>query len=257
MLSAIETPRGAVQFEGELGRGQSGEVSRATVPAPGSDRGARQRVPVAAKVAVLPGGAHPSVEERSTIDTALLVEALLLVGLKHPHVVGLVTIVVDTTPAMLCKSPALRQPVAGPRAVAARRWRRRSIAAEHCCCPPARPRHAPSGALGHLTHVWDGSVLKKPCWQQYFRVAGADPLPACCSMSMGTTARAAGTELMVNGDLKTFLRACRHDAAPSVAKTEITALMMHQMASRLASAMAFLERCGIVHRDIAVSAAVA
>jgi len=105
-LSAIETPRAAVQFEGELGRGQSGIVARATVPAPGSNRSAQQRVQVAAKVAVMPGGARPSIEERSTIDTALLVEALLLLGLKHPHVVGLVAIVVDRTPAMLCKSPA-------------------------------------------------------------------------------------------------------------------------------------------------------
>ena len=103
-VSALETPRAAVQFGGELGRGQSGVVARATVPAPGSDRSAQQRLPVAAKVATMPGGAKPSLDERSTMDTALLVEGHLLLGLKHPHVVGLVAIVVDTTPAILCKS---------------------------------------------------------------------------------------------------------------------------------------------------------
>ena len=40
---------------------------------------------------------------------------------------------------------------------------------------------------------------------------------------------------------------------PPVAATEITPLIMHQMAARLASAMAFLERRGIIHRDVAVS----
>ena len=138
-VSALETPRASVQFEGELGRGQSGVVARATVPAPGSDRSARQRLPVAAKVATLPGGVKPGLDERSTIDTALLVEGLLLLGLKHPHVVGLVAIVVDTTPVMLCKSPALRHHVAiaGPRAVA----QCLRLPAQHRCgalLPPAR-----------------------------------------------------------------------------------------------------------------------
>ena len=59
------------------------------------------------------------------------------------------------------------------------------------------------------------------------------------------------TELMSNGNLKTFLRDCRPTSL-TLPKAVIGELEMHQMASRLASAMAFLERRGVIHRDIAV-----
>ena len=158
-LAAIETPRAAVALEGELGRGQSGVVTRGTLPGAGK-RGPRR--PVAIKQAAMPGRFNASHEERSTIDTALMVEGLLLLGLQHPWVVRVVGIVTDSTPCMVC------------------------------------------------------------------------------------------TELMPHGDLKTFLRGCR--PSPLTPPTAVVGeLEMHQMASRLASAMAFLENRGVIHRDIAVS----
>ena len=130
---------------------------------------------VAAKLASPPHGAALNPEERSVMDTALMAEGLLLLGLQHPSIIKLVAIVTDSTPTLVC------------------------------------------------------------------------------------------TELMLNGDLKTFLRSRRHPAAgPSGATSPsppastattgaaiVTPLAMHQMAARLASAMAFLERRGVIHRDIA------
>lgn len=60
-------------------------------------------------------------------------------------------------------------------------------------------------------------------------------------------------ELMPNGDLRDFLRKCRPDstvAAASPAET-LNGVDMVAIAARLASAMAFLERNAIIHRDLA------
>ena len=54
---------------------------------------------------------------------------------------------------------------------------------------------------------------------------------------------------MENGDLRTFLRRCRPSLkAP---KATINQLTIAQMAARLSSAMSFLERHRIIHRDVA------
>jgi serine/threonine protein kinase len=58
------------------------------------------------------------------------------------------------------------------------------------------------------------------------------------------------TELMVNGDLRKLLRACRpHKVEHRV--TVVTETNMATMAAKMASAMAFLERRSILHRDLA------
>jgi hypothetical protein len=58
------------------------------------------------------------------------------------------------------------------------------------------------------------------------------------------------TELMVNGDLRKLLRACRpHKVEKRV--TVVTEANMATMAAKMASAMAFLERRSILHRDLA------
>ena len=196
-LAAAEVLRPAVVLGDELGRGQTGLVFRASVSEPGPPRAGRRATPApgarkpgqqfAVKVAATPAGGPVSPEERSTMDTALMAEGLLLLGLQHPRIIRLVSIVTDSTPCMIC------------------------------------------------------------------------------------------TELMPNGDLKTFLRACRTRGlnslqlgsgsgsgssaqspapAPALARPEdrapsVTPLAMHQMAARLAAAMAFLERRGIIHRDLA------
>ena len=98
-LAAVETPRAAVALEGELGRGQSGVVTRGTLPGAGKRS---PRRPVAIKQAAMPGRFNASHEERSTIDTALMVEGLLLLGLQHLWVVRVVGIVTDSTPCMVC-----------------------------------------------------------------------------------------------------------------------------------------------------------
>ena len=162
-LAKFELPQASVRMAPEvaggsavLGRGQSGVVYRTTLP------GATKRSPrrlAAVKMAKAVGGVVAFDDERAALDAALLVEGLLLLGVRHQRIVGLVAIVSESTPAMLC------------------------------------------------------------------------------------------TELMVNGDLKTYLRACRpRNAEP---KAEITPVVMHQMAARLASAMAFVSKRGIIHRDIA------
>ena len=56
-------------------------------------------------------------------------------------------------------------------------------------------------------------------------------------------------ELMENGDLRSFLRACR----PSLPnpKAVIDTLTIAKMAARLSSAMSFLEKNRVIHRDLA------
>jgi serine/threonine protein kinase len=57
------------------------------------------------------------------------------------------------------------------------------------------------------------------------------------------------TELMLNGDLRKYLRACRPNKVDRIATVTTTDMVV--MASVLASAMAFLERQSIIHRDVA------
>jgi hypothetical protein len=66
------------------------------------------------------------------------------------------------------------------------------------------------------------------------------------------------TELMENGDLRDYLRACRPRQSLGVGAgndihqpTIITLQVMVAMAAKLSSAMAFLEQQSIIHRDIA------
>jgi serine/threonine protein kinase len=58
------------------------------------------------------------------------------------------------------------------------------------------------------------------------------------------------TELMPNGDLRNFLRKCRRQK-PGSHPSPITTMVMFAMTAKLASAMAFLERASIIHRDVA------
>jgi hypothetical protein len=57
------------------------------------------------------------------------------------------------------------------------------------------------------------------------------------------------TELMINGDLRAFLRKNRsqNGEIPSV----VTPTVILAMSAKLASAMAYLERAGVIHRDVA------
>jgi len=57
------------------------------------------------------------------------------------------------------------------------------------------------------------------------------------------------TEHMVNGDLKTYLRACR--PTQENAKARITLLDVSMIAERIAKALAYLESVSVVHRDVA------
>jgi serine/threonine protein kinase len=58
------------------------------------------------------------------------------------------------------------------------------------------------------------------------------------------------TELMPNGDLRNFLRKCRRQKLGS-RPSPITTMVIFSMTAKLASAMAFLERASIIHRDVA------
>ena len=57
------------------------------------------------------------------------------------------------------------------------------------------------------------------------------------------------TELMVNGDLKTYLRACRPSQPHPKAK--LTLLDIAIMVEKIAAALAYLESVQVVHRDVA------
>eukprot|EP00729_Bicosta_minor_P009053 gene9053-11123_t len=57
------------------------------------------------------------------------------------------------------------------------------------------------------------------------------------------------TEMMVNGDLKTFLRACRPTQPKPKAK--LTLLDIAVIVERIAGALAYLESVSVLHRDIA------
>jgi surface protein len=170
---ALEVPRTALKQGGEIGRGQSGAVVAGTLeiqPSSANENGAAAGT-LAKKgsgSARLASGRQVAVKFRldadkantnPVADEALLLEALLLSGLRHAGIVELVAVVTNTAPVLLCM------------------------------------------------------------------------------------------ELMPNGDLRGFLRACRPDKLGRPAS--ITPTTMTCMAAKLASAMAFMEQQSIVHRDLA------
>lgn len=57
------------------------------------------------------------------------------------------------------------------------------------------------------------------------------------------------TELMVNGDLKSYLRACRPSQPKPKAK--LTLLDVSIIVEKIASALAYLESVSVIHRDVA------
>jgi serine/threonine protein kinase len=193
-IRELEVPRESILIGAELGRGQSGVVLRgrmsrlpilstnrpfsataasttatsAVVGTAGASNTADSVLPttvdVAVKVSVTSvgtavGGGH--VRPDLVLDEALLLEALLLNGLRHPRIVSLLAVVTHTCPVMLC------------------------------------------------------------------------------------------TELFPNGDLRTFLRACRSSKSKHTRPAEVESIDMVGMAAHLAAALAFLERKQIIHRDVA------
>jgi len=59
------------------------------------------------------------------------------------------------------------------------------------------------------------------------------------------------TELMVNGDLKTFLRMCRPSEPEASRKAVLTLLDMMEMIERVCGALKHLESVSVIHRDVA------
>jgi serine/threonine protein kinase/heme exporter protein D len=180
----LEVPRASVAIGKELGKGQSGVVLMGELvcesdsrgrgaegkPA-GSSSGRDSGGPLVASSATVAVAVKSRVDigtfdcealalASSTVaDEALLLEAMLLNGLRHPGLLQIVAVVTESAPMLLC------------------------------------------------------------------------------------------TELMPNGDLRKFLRACRPSKSEPL--STVTTADMVSMASVLASAMAFLERQSIIHRDIA------
>jgi len=93
----------AIDLGAELGRGNYGRVHRAVLhPAAGSTLRSSISGPltVAVKVPVSPSTASTDVDvERSA---ALLLEAFVMHGLKHPRIVSLVAVCTDTKPVLIC-----------------------------------------------------------------------------------------------------------------------------------------------------------
>jgi Ran GTPase-activating protein (RanGAP) involved in mRNA processing and transport/tRNA A-37 threonylcarbamoyl transferase component Bud32 len=158
-LQLLEVPRSTVRSGVELGRGQSGVVFRGTLTDRGADVAIKTRVTAGFDV----GGAA------AVADEALMLEAMLLNGLRHPGIVALLAVVTSGAPVLIC------------------------------------------------------------------------------------------TELMQNGDLRDYLRACRPSRhllstsarAATCAQATITPQVVVAVAAKLGSAMAFLEQQRIIHRDIA------
>jgi abelson tyrosine-protein kinase 1 len=156
-LEQLEVPRATVNIGAELGRGQSGVVLRGTF----SNRGVQLAIKTRGSAGWDVGGAAVAADE------ALMLEAMLLNGLRHPGIVMLLAVVTNGAPVLIC------------------------------------------------------------------------------------------TELMGNGDLRSFLRASRPHAAgengtcPGATRMVVTLQMLTTMAAKLSSAMAFVEQVGIIHRDIA------
>ena len=154
-IAKLEVPASAITIEDELGKGNYGTVFRAQL----KRRGHPKEV-VAVKVPNPPGlGAGADLESLADQSTALLLEAFVMHGLRHPFIVSVVALAAHCQPVMLC------------------------------------------------------------------------------------------LELMENGDLRSFLKACR----PSLPnpKAAIDTLTIAKMAARLSSAMSFLEKNRVIHRDLA------
>ena len=154
-IATFEVSASAIMIEDELGKGNYGTVFRAQLK-----RRGRPTVMVAVKVPNPPGlGAGADLESLADQSTALLLEAFVMHGLRHPFIVSVVALAAHCQPVMLC------------------------------------------------------------------------------------------LELMENGDLRSFLKACR----PSLPnpKAAIDTLTIAKMAARLSSAMSFLEKNRVIHRDLA------
>jgi serine/threonine protein kinase len=93
----------AITLGAELGRGNYGRVHRAVLrPAAGSSLRTSTNGPltVAVKVPVSPNSSPTEVDvERSA---ALLLEAFVMHGLKHPRIVSLVAVCTHTKPILIC-----------------------------------------------------------------------------------------------------------------------------------------------------------
>jgi serine/threonine protein kinase/Ran GTPase-activating protein (RanGAP) involved in mRNA processing and transport len=158
-LQLLEVPRSSISLGAELGRGQSGVVLRGVF----SKQSIELAVKTRADIGLAVGGAA------AVADEALMLEAMLLNGLRHPGIVSLIAVVTTGAPVLVC------------------------------------------------------------------------------------------TELMANGDLRGYLRACRPSQRRSVPTTAnggqqhatISPQVMVTMAATIGSAMAFLEQQSIIHRDIA------
>jgi hypothetical protein len=164
-LKQLEAPRGAVRLGAELGRGQSGIVWKGDLAVPlevvaaGTNPAAGAATTIAARPVAVKTRGDVDIAASTVADEALLVEAMLLNGLQHPHILRLVAIVSERAPVLLC------------------------------------------------------------------------------------------TELMGNGDLRGYLRACRPDKADR--RAVVSTVDMLTIGSKLASAMAYLEGRSVIHRDVA------
>jgi Ran GTPase-activating protein (RanGAP) involved in mRNA processing and transport/serine/threonine protein kinase len=158
-IKQLEVPRATVMLGAELGRGQSGVVFRGAF----ADHSAHLAVKTRSDPGLNVGGAA------AVADEALMLEAMLLNGLRHPGIVALLAVVTAGASVLVC------------------------------------------------------------------------------------------TELMANGNLRDYLRGCRpglfqNAASGNSSNTQPVAIspqLMVAMATKLSSAMSFLERHGIIHRDIA------
>ena len=230
----IEVGGSAIRVGVEIGAGHYGTVYHGQLKAgkqalpptkqPHSgegDRLVKGLVPVAIKVPKLrddgTGTTHRDVVVQQ--NAALLLEAFVMHGLRHPHIVSLLAVSARTDPVMLCESSCCLQ--ASHRRTVSGRWHLHYFV-EHrplCTCRAA-------AAVYRATSVVSLMLL----------CVSAVPVPK-------------GLEYMENGDLRTFLRKCRPSLkAP---KAIIDPLIIAQMAARLSSAMSFLERHRIIHRDVA------
>jgi hypothetical protein len=91
-LQQLELPRSALAIGVEMGRGQSGVVYRGTLSHRGVDLAIKTRD--AANLVV--GGAA------AVADEALMLEAMLLNGLRHPGIVAVLAVVTVTAPVLVC-----------------------------------------------------------------------------------------------------------------------------------------------------------
>ena len=114
-LAALEVPRSTVSLGHELGRGQSGFVLKSVITPRHSTRekSAAAR-PVAAKLSAIETGMVDH-EARAQREEALLVEGLVLRGLRHPAILDLVAIVSDLRSTVgTRRTPALLSAVLKP-----------------------------------------------------------------------------------------------------------------------------------------------